>query len=264
MEVAAMANDSEKPKKQVVVEAATVVVFRNGRGESPEILMIQRAKELAFAGSAVVFPGGKIHANDRKLAEALFAEDADEIAARIAGIREIIEETGLVVGVRERVSAEQAKLAREMLSVDEDLAPVLKHFGWSLDLQTLVPFARWIPTFKAGRIFDTRFYIANLGTGAVDLSPDLGEATRLFWTRASEALNLIEMGEIKAIYPTRRNLERLAQFHSYEDAKTHTKTTPAKAISPWVVRSEGQDMLHIPDGLGYPVTAAPLSQITID
>ena len=259
-----MVSNSEKTKEQVVVEAATVVVFRDRSGADLEILMIQRAKELAFAGSAVVFPGGKVHASDRQIARTLAPGDADEVAAKIAGIREIIEETGLVVGIRQRVNAEQAKLARNMLSVDEDLAPVLAHFGWSLDLDALVDFARWVPTFKPGRIFDTRFYIANLGTGDIDLSPDLGEATRLFWVRASDALDLIETGEIKAIYPTRRNLERLAQFATFAEAEAHAKATPAEIISPWVVGSGGQEMLHIPEGMGYPVTAAPLWQITID
>lgn len=64
-----MADQNGKTKEQIIVEAATVIVFRNGQSGPPEILMIQRAKELAFAGSAVVFPGGKIHESDRKIAK---------------------------------------------------------------------------------------------------------------------------------------------------------------------------------------------------
>jgi 8-oxo-dGTP pyrophosphatase MutT (NUDIX family) len=259
-----MANDGQKTKEQVVVEAATVVVFRNGGTGAPEILMIQRAKELSFAGSAVVFPGGKIHDSDRDLARSLGTTHGDDTAARIASIREVIEETGLVIGISQRASADQAQTARAMLADREDLAPVLRHFGWTLDLECLVPFARWVPTFKPGRIFDTRFYLANLGSGNVELTPDLGESTRLFWASARDALNLIETGEIKAIYPTRRNLERLAQFASFNDAAKHAVASPEETVSPWIVQGEVELMLHIPEGIGYPITAAPLSQITID
>lgn len=259
-----MADENGKTKEQVIMEAATVIVFRNGQSGLPEILMIQRAKELSFAGSAVVFPGGKIHESDRKIAKYTAQPSCIHGAARIAAIRELIEETGLVIGIAERTNAEQANTARTMLSVKEDLAPVLDRFGWTLDLEALVPFAHWVPTFKPGRVFDTRFYLANIGSGNVDLTPDLGESTRLFWTSAREALDLINTGEIKAIYPTRRNLERLAQYASFEEVATHARSTPVQTVSPWIVQTGAQDMLHIPEGLGYPVTAAPLSQIMID
>lgn len=259
-----MTSVGHKAKEQVVVEAATVVVFRNGQSGEAEILMIQRAKELSFAGSAVVFPGGKIHESDRRIASSLDASDRDDAAARVAAIREVIEETGLVIGIVERVSAEDAAAARGMLSKQEDLAPVLDHFGWTLDLDDLVAFARWVPTFKPGRIFDTRFYLADLGSGNVELTPDLGESTRLFWASPREALDLIDAGQIKAIYPTRRNLERLAQFASFADTAGHARTSPLQIVSPWVVQGDGEDMLHIPDDIGYPITAAPLSQISID
>lgn len=257
-----MATETSKDRQQIV-EASTVIVFRNGTAGNPEILMIQRAKQLAFAGSAVVFPGGKVHESDRHLAAQL-QECGEDAAARIACIREVIEETGLVIGIAQRASADEARDARMMLAETEDLAPVLNRFGWRLDLGALTPFARWVPTFKPGRIFDTRFYLADLGTGGVELSPDLGEATRLFWATASSALSEIESGEIKAIYPTRRNLERLARFNSFSAAVEHARTLPVATVSPWISREGSVDMLRIPDGLGYPVTVAPLSQISLD
>ena len=62
------------------------------------------------------------------------------------------------------------------------------------------------------RIFDTRFYLANLGTGAVDVVVDQTENSHLFWASAQGALDLADRGKIKMIFPTRRNLERLAQL----------------------------------------------------
>ena len=85
----------EKPAPKVI-PAATVVIFRkNPAGGPPELLMVQRAKEMRFAGGAVVFPGGRIDPEDREIAARL-APDADPLvaAAKVGGIRETLEETG--------------------------------------------------------------------------------------------------------------------------------------------------------------------------
>lgn len=258
-----MAEAADDPKNQDVIQAATVIIFRHGRLGLPELLMVQRSKHLSFAGAASVFPGGKVHQSDLAIAATLTDVGLDEAAARVAGIREVLEETGLVIGTHQRPSAEQAIAARAMLAGNEDLAPVLLRFGWTLDIGQFVPFAHWVPRFKPGRIFDTRFYLADLGTGQVDLSPDFGENTRLFWVSARDALSMIESREIQAIYPTRRNLERLAQFTSFGDAQTHAFATPITTVLPWIEHHDGVDMLCIPEEIGYPVTIAPLAQIHI-
>lgn len=247
----------------MIVQAATVVVFRQAQQAYPEILMVQRSKNLSFAGSASVFPGGKVHASDEQFAAAQPQYPLVEAAARVAAIREVLEETGLVIGMEQRPSAVEALAARALLADNEDLALVLKKFGWTLALDQLVPFARWLPKFHEGRVFDTRFYLADVGSGQVELSPDFGENTKVFWASAAEALEMIERGEIKAIFPTRRNLERLAQFASFADAADHARTTPIVTVSPWVEDHGGMDMLCIPENAGYPVTRAPLSQIKI-
>ena len=55
-----------------MMPAATVVIFRNcSAGGPPELLMVQRAKEMRFAGGAVVFPGGRVDPADRVLAKAI-------------------------------------------------------------------------------------------------------------------------------------------------------------------------------------------------
>lgn len=250
-------NDTSDP--QTIVAASTVVVFRNAPAGPPELLMVRRSKSLSFAASAAVFPGGKIGPADFALA----AGD-EEQAARIAAVRETLEETGLVLGIRQVVSADQAAQARAMLLANEDLAPVLGKFGWTLDTDQLVAFARWLPKFKPGRIFDTRFYLANLGTGAVALTPDLGENVQVLWITANDALAAVEAGRLKAIYPTRRNLERLALFEAFEEARAHAMATQIRIVSPWIEKSELGEYLHIAEDLGYPVTKAPLSQIKVD
>lgn len=247
------------------IPAATLIVFRNARTyeNRPEILMVERSRELAFAGGAVVFPGGRVDLADRQLAAQMrhYFADEDEAAHRIAAIRETLEETGLAIGLRGQIDGQNAVEARNLLLEREELAPVLKCFGWSLDLDALTPFARWLPRgMTHARIFDTRFYLADLGTGAVEVEVDATENTRLFWTSAKEALASIERGDIKAIFPTIRNLERLAQFDTYEDALAQTRSIPTRIITPQIVENEAGRWLTIDDDLGYPVTREPLGK----
>lgn len=247
----------------IEIPAATLVVFRRGPpGLPPELLMVVRSDALAFAGGMAVFPGGRVDPADRALAEALAGSgDADEAAHRIAAIRETIEETGLAPALREPLTAEDAAVLRAEVAAAGALAPALARHGLRLDLDALVPFARWCPRAMAhARIFDTRFYLADLGTGAVDLAVDATENTRLFWISARDALARADAGELSVIFPTRRNLERLAQFASFAEARAHAEAHPVRMIVPQIAERDGRRALTIPDDLGYPVTHEPLDR----
>jgi hypothetical protein len=71
---------------------------------------------------------------------------------------------------------------------------------------------------------------------------------------------MVEDARLQMIYPTRRNLERLAQFSSFAEVCDHVAATVQEVISPWTEYRNGIEMLCIPENLGYPVSAAPLSQ----
>ncbi len=247
------------PHGPKVAPAATIIIFRKGvAADAPEILMVQRAREMRFAGGAAVFPGGRIDPSDRALAQKL-APDADPevTSAKIGGIRETLEETGLVIATRSPVTAKEAVEARAMLLEHEDMAPVLDRFGWELDLDSLIFFAHWCP--PRDNAFDTRFFVTDLGTGAVDIEVDATENTHLFWTTAQNALDMHESGEISVIFPTMRNLERLARFHSFEDACRSAATFPPRRMSAQREIIDGEDWVTIPDGRGYPILGQPHS-----
>ena len=255
---------ADAPTPSDGIPAATVVIFRNSRdGGAPEILMTVRSREMVFAGGMAVFPGGRVDPADFALAEAIETVlDRDEAAHQIAVVRETLEETGLAVGLSGELTAESAAEARARLLELGELGPVLKEFGWSLDLGQLTPFARWFPkNERIPRVYDTRFYLADLGTGAVDIEVDNSENTHLFWTSAQGALDMAETGEIKLIFPTRRNLERLALFGSFEEAKAQADAIPVKTITPFMGEKDGRGWLEIGPEHGYPVTGEPLDQV---
>lgn len=242
------------------IPAATVITFRrNPAGGPAEILMAVRSAEMRVFAGAAVFPGGRIDPADHELAARHWPDaDPEETAARLAGIREMLEEAGLLLAVTTPVTAQEVAAARQALCAGDTLGTVLDRFGWQLDLDRLVPWARWNPKFV--RAFDTRFYLADLGTGAVTLEVDGTEHTELLWITPAEALARVDRGEMRAIYPTLRNLERLALHGDFAAARAHANIHPIRTITPRIeVRDDGP-WLTIPDDLGYPITGQKLDE----
>jgi hypothetical protein len=61
--------------------------------------------------------------------------------------------------------------------------------------------------------------------------------------------------EISVIFPTRRNLERLALHKSFIEACDFAARYPIRTIAPQRRQIDGVEHLTIPDDLGYPVTS---------
>ena len=95
--------------KSKIRNAATVIVIRD-RHTAPRILMGQRGATAAFMPNKFVFPGGAVDLGDAQVPLASMvdetcqnrlAEDADGSLAHalvVAAIRELWEETGLILG----------------------------------------------------------------------------------------------------------------------------------------------------------------------
>lgn len=243
---------------QTPVPAATLVIFRDRDGGAPELLMVERAKAMAFAGGATVFPGGRVDPGDHALA-AMFDGDPDDIASRIAAIRETIEEAGVPVGLTPMADAAALAALRAALHDGVAFGAALHAGGLTIDPAALVPFARWVPTHRERRVFDTRFYLAVLPAGAPEPVVDATENTRVFWASAQGVLEEAAAGRQHVIFPTRRNLERLAQYADFAHARADALAYPIRTVSPWNEDRAGVPHLCIPDDLGYPVTAEPLA-----
>jgi 8-oxo-dGTP pyrophosphatase MutT (NUDIX family) len=217
--------------------------------------MVERAKTMAFAGGALVFPGGRIDHGDRALATGLPGEDSD---ARIAAIRETLEETAIAAGVSPLPDPALCRDLQRSLLERMDFGELLKGYGLQLDLEALTPFARWVPKFHAVRRFDTLFFLARAPENAQEPHVAGGECAGAFWITAADALAREEQGEARLIFPTRRNLERLALHGNFEQVRADALSHPIKPITPWAETIEGEDFIMIPAGLGYPITREKL------
>lgn len=239
------------------IPAATLILMRRAEdGGAPELLITERADTMAFAAGALVFPGGRIDPDDH-LAALAYPEHGDS-AARIAAVRETIEETGLAPALPPLAGPRTQDL-RDRLRLGTPFSALLESERLSLDLSALTPFARWCPNFRETRRFDTLFYLAEAPTGSPQPSADEAEAVRAFWGSAARVLEELDAGRAHAIFPTRRNLERLARFSSIEEARADAQRFPIEKITPWVEERAGEKWVCIPEHIGYPVTAEPLA-----
>lgn len=242
------------------IPAATLVLFRDRPAAPPELLMVERAGSMAFAAGALVFPGGRIDPGDHALAASIDHRlDPDDAAARVAAIRETIEESGIGPALDPLPAAELLAALRARLHAGEAFAALLGESGLRLAIERLEPFARWRPNFKESRTFDTRFFLAAVPEDAPMPVVDATENVRVFWATATEVIAACDRGEAKIIFPTRRNLERLALFDSFAAAVAHARRHPVATITPWIEDRDGERFLRIPDDRGYPVTGEKLA-----
>ena len=116
--------------------AATVILARDTE-HGPEVFMMKRTTEVAFAKGMHVFPGGALDAADRHPDLAARCAGLDDVLASaqlgiaqgglaywIAAIRECFEEAGLLLGYRERdeLVALQNEEADRLAALRLDLA----------------------------------------------------------------------------------------------------------------------------------------------
>jgi 8-oxo-dGTP pyrophosphatase MutT (NUDIX family) len=243
--------------------AATILLLR----EAPDfqVLMVKRHHKIDFAGGALVFPGGKTHAGDHDPAWSELATGWDSVShdgapLRIAAIREAYEEAGVLLArdadgavyVGEAAADIRAEVAADRMPFMD----VVRDLGLRLDLSALTIFARWIAPAMAPKRFDTWFYVAHAPPEQQAVC-DGHEAVEAEWIAPHEALRLSATGERTVIFPTRMNLQLLAESQGPADAIVRADARPLVTVEPWV---EGQHLMIQPDA-GYGAVAEPLSRV---
>jgi 8-oxo-dGTP pyrophosphatase MutT (NUDIX family) len=232
--------------------ASTILLLRDGP-TGLEVFMVVRHHEIDFASGALVFPGGRMEAADAELArEAMsFADGIDETARglRIAAIREAFEECGVLLarpkGDERIVPAERAGA----LDRSAPFAGLMTREGLAPATDALVPFARWItPAFLPKR-FDTHFFLALAPPGHA-LAHDGREAVDSIWIAPFRALEL-NGKRYKLLFPTERNLWKLARHGNVASALAAARAAPVVTVVPERTQVDGAPGLRIPLEAGY-------------
>ena len=240
------------PKVPAVPRAsATVVVMREG-ASGPEVLLLRRNRATGFVPGAWVFPGGRVDAADGEEALAdrwtgLTPEgaagrlgmgmDADPpaIAYYGAAVREVFEETGLLVAGAEAPaglsSAREALLGRGV-----PFSRVLGTLNARLDGTAIEYIAHWVTPVAEPRRYDTRFFAARVPAGATAVH-DEREMTGIVWLTPRAALARHRAGDLPMIFPTIRTLEDLCDFATVEDLLAHYRGRAVPRVLPEIVRT---------------------------
>lgn len=251
--------------------AATVILLRDG-ADGPEVYVIRRHDALAFAGGATVFPGGRVDPADGDPAWAeLCPGIGDDRAPRVAAIREIFEECGLLLacpaggGPLLDETVVSGVRARSGWGGELGSPPFLDRMrgeGLELAADRLLPFARWQTPEWVHRRFDTLFFLAEAPPGQT-ASFDRREAVEGRWTTPRALLAAADAGSVRLVFATRMNLMRLSAFGSTADALAAASRDPIRPILPRRADTPAGPVLRIPADAGYDPAELPVELVRL-
>jgi 8-oxo-dGTP pyrophosphatase MutT (NUDIX family) len=102
------------------------------------------------------------------------------------------------------------------------------------DPGALVAFARWITPPEITVRFDTYFFLAHAPDGQ-EARPDGQETVDARWFEPARALEGYAAGELPMVFPTIKNLERIARFGSARELLGWASEREVKPVQPRVV-----------------------------
>jgi 8-oxo-dGTP pyrophosphatase MutT (NUDIX family) len=188
-------------------QAATVIVLRGGT-ERLEVLLVRRSSSARFMAGIWVFPGGAVDAT----------EGEGDAAHRIAALRELREEAGIVID----------------------------------DPDELVRYSRWITPAEVTVRFDTHFFLAAMPD---DQEPriDGQEIVAQGWFAPAAALAANEEGDIDLVFPTIKHLEQLSEFLTADELLDDARGRVVGPVQPRVISDGEHARIVLPGEPGYDV-----------
>jgi 8-oxo-dGTP pyrophosphatase MutT (NUDIX family) len=246
--------------------AATIILLTEAAGELAVFMQERHPDNKAFS-SMLVFPGGKLDAADgaaawRQHCHSCEDTDNEQLAHQVAAIREAFEESGVLLARNsdsdQLVTGEQVKalaVFRQRVQAGElAFIDFVRQQHLVLACDRLDYYAHWItPKFESRR-FDTRFFLAQVPAAQKQLlAHDGHEAVDSLWISPAAAVADAHAGRRKLIFPTIRNLERLAQYTTVAQVQSACAATTVQPIEPRVDRREDGVYVRIPADAGYPV-----------
>lgn len=185
--------------------------------------MVKRHERSSF-GSAYAFPGGVLEDTDgqtRTHCSGVSSIEANQLLGLatggldyfVAGVRELFEEAGVLIGATRltedklsncRIRLNDGSLSWASFAADSELVMHCDHLHY---------FSFWITPAELPKRYSTRFFLAELPESQT-ASHDDGELTDSCWMSALDILLASENKSMRVHYPTRKTLERIAEFQS--------------------------------------------------
>lgn len=249
------------------VQASSVILAREDDGQGWQCYMVRRHVRSDFAADVYVFPGGKVDPQDvaesvRAVVDGQPPADAsadDWYGSRMAAIRELFEESGVLLARRDDGkefvpdSAERARLEEYREAVHEGretMEAVARALSLRFDPGRLTAFSRWITPEPLPRRFDTYFFVARLPEGQEPLH-DAVETTDGQWITPSSALELHAAGEFPLVFATVEHLRRMARFGTVDALVKGVTPADLEPVMPKMIERDGRTQFLLPGDEGY-------------
>lgn len=254
------------PKK-----AATVILLRGRSPDGFEVFLLKRHEKSSFMGGKFVYPGGRVDRDDGAYeicprCKGLTPDEAyrafgrsipeeESFAHWIAGIRELFEESGILLAYDqtghllhledqtegERFSHLQSSLQKGELT----LCQLAEKETLLLALDQLHYYAHWITPEARPERFDTRFFIARQPEGQ-EARCDQQETTAGVWLTPEKALEENLKGTVLLSPPTLKTVEDLSRFKRMDDLFASLEEKEIKPVLPVLTRLLGETLILLP------------------
>jgi 8-oxo-dGTP pyrophosphatase MutT (NUDIX family) len=240
----------------IIKPAATILLLRDGTS-GLEVLVLEKAGGKHFAGGALVFPGGKVEAEDESFDGALGERRHSLSTLKIAAVREMFEECGIMLarppGAEYLMDAAEVAqcLAADPNAAFLDLAVTIP---FELATDQMARFAHWITPPSRSTRFDTHFFVAQAPEGQMTATVDGHEIIDANWRRPAEILDDAAAGAVKLVLPTMMNLDKLSKRSSIAEAMAMARTDKVVCVVPRRVDTPDGPQVCIPAEAGYGVT----------
>jgi 8-oxo-dGTP pyrophosphatase MutT (NUDIX family) len=235
--------------------SATVVLLRD-TADGFEVYLVRRNRQTAF-GDVWAFPGGVVEAWDARAVSrttGLGADDANRLLDApnalnyySAAIRELFEETGVLLSPGGSVPPDARTARDELLSGSRDWPRFLEGAGFYADAGALHYLSYWVTPEGRSRRFATRFFVARLPTGQAAVHCG-GELVDGAWQTPRDALDLHRAGQLPMIFPTIRTLEHLARHSGIEAVIADADRRASAGITellPRLVTVDGEERIVV-------------------
>ena len=209
--------------------SAGIIPYRFDPAGELEIYWVKRAKKLRFMGGWHAFPGGRLAdsdaaaplSGDLPLSD-VYLNSGPSAAHPACGLRELFEETGLLVASGELPATAELAAARDQLLADSmDFGDWLRQHSLHLDQSRLHYAGRWVTPPLSKIRFDATFFLLEWPADEA-LQPTIipGELTSGGWIKPAAALTQWESGDVMLAQPTLKTIRILAE-HGVEIGLAH-------------------------------------------
>jgi 8-oxo-dGTP pyrophosphatase MutT (NUDIX family) len=114
----------------------------------------------------------------------------------------------------------------------------------------LVAFSNWVTPARVRIRFDTWFYLAAAPAGQ-ETRVDGREIVEARWRAPADAVAAADRGEMTIVFPTRKHLERIAQYRSAAELLADARRQTIAPVEPRVIGSDEQARIVLPGEPGY-------------